>query len=257
MKMNNDNSFDLNEATPSQLGVALLNQYFGEKSAYRLLLLANSGTHRGNPYHNVRHCLSVVYHAIAAADTGDFPSTLKGVAVDTMSSATRRNLILASLFHDHSHSGGVYPDYDNIKVAMDFVSAHSVGGEGVFADASSIRQLIRVTEYVYPNFTATPESFAECCIRDADLCAVYSHEGRASILDLYAELGKIKVGEPITQEFVDSLLESNTKFLREAKMYTKYGQHLKATQLTRSLDQLEEMLQYLVNNSAVYAGAKN
>lgn len=236
-----------NESKISTLGWILLQENLGDAAAKHVLLAASMGTHRTNPYHNLTHCLQVVYYSFAAAN---FSSK------ETLNWQERNLLAHAALFHDHNHSGGVFNDSENIKRATDFItSAHPfTDTQAAQSSLKLINRLIEVTEYSYPEFKHEPKSFIEMCIRDADLCAIYSAEGRHLLLGLSEELGHIKVGDTITREFVAKSSKSNRDFLMGATMYTEYGQYMKATHLEKALAYNEMELTRYANTNSIYNG---
>lgn len=196
---------------PSSEGVDLIEYYFPD-DCERLMLLARSGAHMQNPYHNLHHELSCVYWAHACAMNSTVP------VVDT----SLPTLVLAALFHDHNHSGGRSSDLENIRRAIAFVSCHlqdSVSSSAL----ERMSDIIRCTEFTNGTFPHEPISFPEQCMRDADLMTIYSSEGRQLLIGLGVEMGFNFVDDH------DKYLEGQRKFLTGARMYTEYGKYMQST----------------------------
>ncbi len=225
--------------TPSAMGYRIVKDHI---DGYALMDLALSGTHYSNPYHNVVHELQAVYYSNAAfRHTADY------------NKSDARLLTIAALFHDHNHSGGKYKDDVNIQMAVGSVNCLLPNsGHGYLRDSEldTICDIIRCTMFIDGAFPNEPETILEQCMRDADLCAIYTDEGRELLRNLTYEL---HVSNPEftalyqmeTRKEIDSYLKRNADFLRLAPMYTDYGTHLKDCQLESSLSAYEELLSSL------------
>lgn len=223
---------------PSGIGYRIIHDH-DDGCGDTLIDLALAGFHNNNPYHNVTHELQAVYYSNAAY-----------LHSDEYNQSDAKLLSIAALFHDHNHSGGMYKDDVNIEVALDAVNR--LMNSWVCTDYMSDTQLetvcdiIRCTTYMNGRFPIEPKNILERCMRDADLCSIYSPEGQQLLHGLPVELNvanpKIKPLHSMeTREEIDEYLKHNADFLRLAPMYTDYGNRLKEYQLESAL--------------AVYAGS--
>jgi hypothetical protein len=157
-------------------------------------------------------------------------------------STEARVILIASLFHDHNHSGGRLTDDQNVKRAQHFVH-YTIGQERVTSDMggfgfSTLKDAISCTRFVDGRFPEEPTSLEAKCLRDADLMSIYSNEGRHLLLGLLQELGWTRD----TLADVAIIMERQTKFLTEAKMYTSFGTFMKDHYLKDALDAFAYLL---------------
>lgn len=211
---------------PSYEGLALLEHYFPADSE-RLVLLARSGSHLLNPYHNLHHELGCVYWAHACAvNSGKL-----------VTSATDMNaLLVAALFHDHNHSGGRRPDRTNVEHAMSFVRNRLYG---IVSETTrdEVEAIIRCTEFTNGIFPVYPRTGAQGCMRDADLMTIYSFEGRELLIGLGQEMGYTFTNDH------DKFIENNRTFLTGAHMHTDFGKYMQATFLEDCLLMLADQVE--------------
>jgi hypothetical protein len=195
---------------PASEGVELLAQYFPDQFE-TLATLMSSGTHVLNAYHNLHHEFGVVYWAHACAMNSN-----KHLKDGDMGA-----LILGAAFHDHNHSGMRRPDKENVKRAIRFLSQVQLQ-TGI--DHETIRRaegVIRCTEFTDGKFPVKPSNFIKKCMRDADLMAIYSAEGRQLLFGLGHEMGRNLINDH------EQFLEGSREFLMKAEMYTEFGNYVK------------------------------
>lgn len=219
--------------TPSQSGETLLKKYFKGHLLERMYW----GFHTENPYHNVTHELQVIHYAHAAHmlqnPDWDLPSI--------------RELILAAAFHDHNHSGGSTDDATNIKNAIAFTdSLPDPMFESIIGKRRLVQDIIRCTQFNgKEDFAREPRTLAEKAIRDADLCSIYSEEGRFLLRGLAKEMGV-----PLTNSSeIEAFVNNNREFLKGATMYTEFGQQIREYQLERACSQLYDFLMSNLHNA--------
>jgi len=211
------------EFRPSVEALNILLETFGDTTR-TVLRLASSGFHRLNPYHNIKHELQHVYWSHACLMNEPY------ISADGLTQADQYHLAIASIFHDHNHSGGKKSDAENIQIALQILPV--VANELAFLDGSIllnqdvVTRLIQVTQYnKRDGFEKEPTTCLEQCMRDADLMSIYTEEGRDLLIGLYSELG-MDLQEMKTSE-LNAALDANAEFLRNAKMYTFYGIKMK------------------------------
>lgn len=221
----------------------VVNKLIGGPVWEKLLNLVELGTHIDNPYHNTDHMKLVIYHAMAAyvSEGGNLSST------------TAIELAIAALFHDFNHSGGVESDENNINAAL-VVIEDSVEPlcKPLNLNMRHIYDMILCTRYDGPEkgFLLKPDTVAEKCLRDADLCMIYTYEGRDLLLGLFEELNPGKtLGLTSSIEEVNAFFNDTCKFLREAEYFTQYGKRMRDTQLNRALEQFRQRLELITNNT--------
>jgi hypothetical protein len=229
------------EVAPSVLGRKLIHLMFEENNyGEELLAFAQSGNHWMNPYHNVVHCLQHVYWSNACfRNSRRHPHQLNDIE-----RVLEWPLALASLLHDHNHSGGRYSDTENIKNTLAVLEElRYIFSHGIYTpEIDLIGQLIQVTEFdsVSKGFPNEPLHIGEDCMRDADLMTIYSSEGRDLLIELPTEMGK-PVNQMTTHERND-FIDASAKFLRDAKMYTTYGRRVKDLYLESCLKEFAQVV---------------
>lgn len=219
------------EVTPSEQALTILERVVQTINTERLMLLANSGTHNLNPYHNTLHELQNTYYSFSC-----FVNESGGKD----SGPTVSDLVLGSLFHDHNHSGGILRDNQNVERAMEFVGRELNLKEPVL-------RIIAVTEFSDNKFPIEPTNLAERCIRDADLMTIYSQEGFRLMLGLFEEMS----GKPLrkfTEAEVNSALKRTAEFLTAQQMFTDHGKRMRDEhlfgQLRKFYDYVQRQWQY-------------
>jgi hypothetical protein len=204
-----------------------------------LLMLARTGTHILNPYHNLEHELGVVYWSYACAINSSAYDDGSLVLAPSLRDNELQALIGAALFHDHNHSGGLVTDDINVKRASEFVSSNATYQLfGSSFSYSILRPNIEVTEFLNGKFTRAPKTFAQRCIRDADLMSIYTVEGRNLLVNLFEEL-KIDIKDEKQRAVA---LVKNAEFLRSAEMFTSFGRAMKEQHLERSIRLFNDMV---------------
>jgi hypothetical protein len=201
--------------------------------------LAHIGVHLQNPYHNLNHELLVVYHAMTA-----FYHASGGKSYAPASVGRSQELALAALFHDHDHSGGKTTDDKNIERAVARVMTLP---KIPVVTKEQVCSMIRKTEFVYGGFPLAPEGLREECLRDADLCMIYTPQGRKLLMELPRELDG---GQSLYRRNVSARLEfyaNNRKFLESCTMYTEYGQMMKDFHLDRACQDFERAVECLAD----------
>lgn len=195
-------------ATWLKWGHTLFGESITEK-LYAYLLAGEAQTQ--NPYHNLEHLLAVANRSMSI-----YMSMFTGW--DTCAKEIQATWLAASL-HDYGHSGGKLPDTQNILVAAhgahefiyslpdrEFASLHGL--------ISQVHRLIEVTEYP---FVKTPQTLAECVIRDADLLTTMEPDARVFLRGLLVELKR----PPIEDDL--ELFNTNLEWIKAQRFYTTYG----------------------------------
>lgn len=217
---------------PSHRGLALCGEYLPEP----LKSFLYSGTHQLNPYHNAKHMMQVVYWSHACLDD----AIGAGMKISTRGhDVLRRVLTVAAAFHDHDHTGGRQPDTVNIAKACHFLTNVYAQCLNVWdnTELNVITGLIKCTMFHdgrFNGFTEVDPDFAHLalCLRDADLMAIYTDEGRQLIKGLAEEMGR-----PFTKEFV----QGNHEFLKAQTMYTGLGQYYQEHHLADAVAELAKL----------------
>lgn len=133
-------------------------------------------------YHDTYHAHCVVLNCY------------EGACFENLPFLETRALLLGALFHDFNHSGGVLPDEENIKLALEGLERaqlkHRYYCDVPLSDEELelAEQAIRITKYPYE---AEPITLAQQIIRDADLMQPYEEDPsvlREQYLGLKSEL---------------------------------------------------------------------
>ncbi|WP_391857158.1 hypothetical protein, partial [Vibrio cidicii] len=129
---------------PQYEAPSILRSLFSDRAnADYLLQAAGHGLHMNNPYHNLQHELHVVYwsHVVATNENSLRPKASNHYLVQ----GDLKALAVASLFHDHNHSGGAERDTVNIQRAIQRVFTRDINlileDEGI--NKETVRDLIR------------------------------------------------------------------------------------------------------------------
>lgn len=210
------------EVYPSQEAVKIIESLYPSMHD-RMLLMARSGSHNFNKYHNTLHELQHVYYA--------WSCYVNEASVDQKEGQTASDLVMASLFHDHNHSGGMVTDDKNIERATTFLKRE-------WNVKDPILNLIRVTQFTNGQFPIGPETLAEQCMRDADLMTIYSREGQRLVIGLFEEMSKKNFGE-FTEDEVLEMLSKNENFLWKHEMFTEHGTRMKNEHLLHAIRRFE------------------
>lgn len=227
-----------NELVPSELALKLIDAIGLDCDV--LMLAARAGSHNHNPYHNTLHELQHVYWSNACFLNSRHSKSCQKLEASFSSKSLMweesvKTLCLASMFHDHNHSGGNQNDQINIDRAVKFVKSH-------FVDLPrDTERLIRVTQFTNGTFTHPPTDYLEECMRDADLMSIYSREGRRLLFGLFEELGG-KSLDKMTDQEVGNAIKRNREFLKSAEMYTDFGRMMKNEHLEKALTKFEDQL---------------
>ena len=116
------------------------------------------------------HC---IYHAICVA-----LNAYEGAYHEKLSDSQTKSLVLASIFHDYDHSGGMLPDTANIIRAIKGLTEaayedKTFGMELTIEEFTQSIQILGITKYPYEK---TPATMMEKIIRDADLMKPYEND---------------------------------------------------------------------------------
>lgn len=179
--------------------------------------ISSSGLHGLNPYHNMRHSGCVVKYAqrIYTYETGN---------------ACEPELLLMGWMHDYNHSGGHHSDAVNIERARAGVHKFENHPRMRHVDVGRVIKGIECTYFDGKGFPIDPVTDEEKALRDADLMAIYEKDAVVQLLGLLME---IHVQRPTLS--VAEFFEGNATFLRNAKMYTQYGNAVKEQYLEERL----------------------
>lgn len=213
--------------TPDQLDVFIKSQ---EAAQVRLdamrsftswaVDVSNSGTHIQNPYHNGRHMMCVLSRAkrIYVAESGEPPTP---------------ELIFACMMHDYNHTGGKFPDAVNIERAIAGVRKFQNHPRLACVTIGRVIELIECTYFDGSGFPNEPKTLGQQALRDADLMAIYENDATEQLYGLWNELTRTR------KLTLDQFIEGNANFLRNAKMYTAYGNDVKDNWLETCLSRFE------------------
>lgn len=158
-----------------------------------------------HPYHNLYHtlCVTQICHELATEGMNyrQCNTVLAGMhsAPVVLTHDHVKDLIVAALFHDFNHSGGLLSDKLNVESAI----------EGIPDEINSefIMRIIQATEYPYimsPD-TSTELGYCQAIIRDADLVQfIKDNSIPQNIFGLYKEMNQSQFKGSL-DEFVDGV----------------------------------------------------
>jgi len=210
------------------------------------------------PYHNMQHTMFMIEDCYEGAMSEGLAPNLDHPLIKT--------LILAAIYHDWGHTGGVwhlnpklrgaglgpggsdaYPDSENVKIAIEKV--RSLLEIGFWPSGVSLNQVIntiRATEYPYavPVEDLTP---AGRIIRDADL-----QTSTKGLLIPHVVYGlSEELGYPI-----EVLIQGEIKFLESAELITDWGKRRWSLHLPLMIEELNvfaNILQFSVGERKMIA----
>lgn len=212
------------EIIPSQMALEIIDQVLAMPD--RMLLLARSGSHEQNPYHNTVHELQHVYWSWACF--------INSVPDQNERVEAIHDITMASLFHDHNHSGGRSTDLINVTRAVNFATRQLDAADRVI-------QLIEVTTFDKGTFPIAPQTYGQKCMRDADLMSIYSDEGRRLLKGLFQEVYGKSLAE-MTEDDLRKAVSSNENFLFAQDMFTLHGRRMRDEHLLPALKKFEEYM---------------
>lgn len=201
------NKAELDQAI-SELGLMHVASYVAEN---------NPSSHI--PYHNLYHAQTVALTCWRAAQLANLSKT------DTQA------LILAALFHDFAHTGGVLPDADNIHLAID---ALRISQKSLALDSELVAvaiDTILATQYPY---VVEPKTEMQRIIRDADLCQIL-YEGWETMLEGLRLEMSVATSQPVDPAAFSA---KAFRFWRYSVFQSKWGQ-AKHAEYLRIVDERE------------------
>ncbi len=198
------------ELVKTRAEALLYAQKHGLEAAHAFLYLQNSSARV--PYHNNDHILTVT----------KWCGRLAGLHNRVLES--EKALILAAMFHDVNHSGGIKPDSDNVANAIEALTAFSsIHTRVVTPEVRDLAiQCVQCTQYP---FVMEPTLEIQKLIRDADLLQSIEADFETILVEnLRAEIG-VSRGKPVTRK---EFAQGNLQFLEGIQMYTTAGEVLMA-----------------------------
>lgn len=168
------------------------------------------------PYHNPVHMRGVWSIAQELWLTEKQP--IPGLSLEWSEAV----LMAAALLHDLEHSGGQYPDSENIMVAREAVRSltHYPQFDFSMEVIHAIDHAIRCTEFP---FTVPPSNAVEKVLRDADILYAAWTDNPDIILTALREEVEVSQRRCISLE---EMLAGQRSFMESAVLYTTAGQVL-------------------------------
>jgi len=175
--------------------------YDGDLCFYAKTVFKAPNTHHG--YHGLSHMLHVTWVCYKAIQYY--------ARLGQINMRGRRNLLIAGLFHDYDHTGGIGDDSTNISRAITGMKEKLLASDVGYTE--DISQIIRATQFPHTNL-GTRETLEQTIIRDADMSQVLSATWIGVILTGFgSEQGK----SPL------EMLEQQLKFLGTVKFHSDFG----------------------------------
>ena len=173
------------------------------------------------PYHNFNHSLYVAYYTYTAYHY-------------ERNARPPKELIIAALFHDFGHSGGLCTDDKNIEIAVEGFYRYYYWQRERYklitrSASKTVEALIRATEYPHKE-TPDLNSYIKC-LRDADMMQNCNDTLLGNFVGIKHEMFR---GMPYP-EYTEKTLE----FLRGIRYETEYGKNVGVPLLVRAIEQME------------------
>jgi len=171
------------------------------------------------PYHNFNHSLYVMHYANKAYR-------------DAECCPPPKELLVAALFHDFGHGGGVFVnDRRNIELAVDgFVTFNTECKLFGNQSAQCVRHLIRATEY--PHKPLNEFNIRVAALRDADMMQNCNETLLANYVGIKSEMFRHLSYAEYTQKTIE--------FLQGIKYETSYGQRIGQVWLDYAISRMKE-----------------
>jgi predicted metal-dependent HD superfamily phosphohydrolase len=189
----------------SQTYVPLLDQLLRPMGLLKVYeYVAKNNPANDLPYHNLFHTQCMVLTYQKAAEVANLPAF------------ERQALVVAPLFHDYAHSGGIRPDVENIAIAKTALTC-AAAELGLSAELVS-RSLELVEATQYPHLRPARDE-SERIIQDADMCQMlYGHWFEQVYMGLRAEMVHT-VGAMTLSEFC----AMQRSFFPAVELHSAYG----------------------------------
>lgn len=134
-----------------------------------------------------------------------------------LSLKSKTALVLAAMFHDFNHSGGIVSDEINVDTA---VKALGIAAYDCFTDKEIVGMAIPLIDVTEFPFIHQPVSIEQKIIRDADILqGCTEHFQKTIYIDLYMELLVKNPGMTLIEFRL-----GQQKFLEGAEMFTEEGE---------------------------------
>jgi hypothetical protein len=214
------------------------NLYEGNLIFYFRILFYNS-TNLGNPYHNLRHTLHVLW--LCQKECRYYQKKL--------TRRQMRNLLIAALFHDFDHPGHPYPgeqdpDRINIRIAIAGLRRHIEADDR--ASLPEIEALIEATHYPYKTAGEELDLLGKI-LRDADLAQVFSQVWiQQVVIGLAGERGV----KPI------EVLRAQEPFINTLSFQTRWARQMFPQELIKAkIEEAEKLVRLLETDPAIAANS--
>lgn len=202
--------------------------YDGDLAGY-LRVLFFSANNLGNPYHNFRHMLHVVWLCHQACR----------FYRDTLTPRQMRTLLIAALFHDfdhpgHPHPGVEDPDHVNIDIAVTALQRHIEPADRPLLPA--VEGLVRITKFPYA-VGGDPLDLLGQILRDADLAQALNP----------VWIQQVVIGLAREQELTPlQMLKAQEPFLSRLSFTTEWARTLYPRDLIdRKVEEAQKLLRLL------------
>lgn len=177
------------------------------------------------PYHNNQHLFHVARIANQLLNAETTPTVRDEIV-----------LIVACLFHDFNHSGGVQPDSENIHnaiMALDQFAFTDIGLQVLknHGMLQQVKELIKLTQFPSER---NPDTLMGLCIRDADMLYSFCSVGIDAVVTGLRKEMAVTTG--VLTPPLD-YMEQQRKFINSLTMFTGAGQYLYQKVKTIALDE--------------------
>ena len=183
-------------------------------------------TSQALPYHSFNHALWVMFYSHKCYES--LP-TRNDFSID---------LLLAALFHDFHHSGGLFDDSKNIELAIaGFRQFHAANSRckrsecylsPIVYNIHEVEYLIKATEFPYDRTSLTGCAQA---IRDADMMQNCNETGFNNLVEIRHKCFKHMGWDEYLEKFV--------AFFDGIRFYTAYGQDVGAKGIAKAKSRIE------------------
>ena len=164
------------------------------------------------PYHNNYHAYSMVVNC------AELYEGCAVVAVPQLHKVAPFQLLIAALFHDYAHSGGILSDAENITAACRLVTKE-ISPLLIVGDGEEVTRLIQITHFP---FKREPVTLEEKIIRDADLLQItmpsYAYQVYKGLISEIRLSGAHKPRQTLLT--LEGYAEAQHNFLTSATFYT-------------------------------------
>lgn len=201
---------------------------YNKNLIHEISYLLNNNKSNNLPYHNLNHLLHVTEMV------NDAIEYYEKQGIDLL----KQELLVAALFHDINHSGGLLTDDKNIDIAIEefnnFYKQSVLNGIVLNYNPDIVKSFIKITEYP-ANYTHEL-TLEEMIIKDADMMQIRQSNYIQQIIIGLAEESNITITEQINNQI---------KFLENLEFLSEWGNEFKENNMSDIINKFKNLKNFI------------